>query len=54
MKKARKRQKKTKILKKEFRESCGDVFNRPDEETSWKIHANNYKIFFVPYKLNRP
>ena len=54
MKKAKKR-KKAKILKKEFRESCSAVFYRPtDEETFWKIHANNYKIFFVSYKLNRP
>ena len=43
-----------KIIEKEFRESCGDVFNRPDEETFWKIHAHNFKIFFVSYKLNRP
>ena len=45
------RDKKAKILKKEFRERCSDVFNRPDEETSWKIFAKNHKIFFVFYKL---
>ena len=40
--------KNAKILTMEFRESRGDVFNRPDEETSWKIHANNYKYSLFP------
>ena len=39
-----------KILTMEFRESCGDVFNRSDEETSWKIIANNYNNNFLQIK----
>ena len=42
------RDKKAKILKKEFRESCNDVFNRPDEETSWKYMHTITKSSLFP------
>ena len=48
---SKKRTKKENI-KKEFRESCRDVFNRPNEETSLEMQkCKKYKIFFVFYKL---
>ena len=42
------RDKKAKILKKEFRESCNDVFNRPDEEISWKYMQTITKSSLSP------
>ena len=45
---SKKETKKAKILKKEFRESCGDVFNRPDEETSWKYMLTITKSSLSP------
>ena len=42
--------KNAKILTMEFRESCGDVFNRSDEKTSTKTIANNYNYNFLQIK----
>ena len=45
---SKKETKKAKILKKEFRESCGDVFNRSDEEKSWKYMHTITKSSLFP------